>query len=249
MILLQLKEIHHKLSKGVIPHSVALKDYFEIRNKKPWQHKEWHRHRARLKNIGCLYCKSSKNLVLQHKNQPLKYDLIKDRARNLICTKYLETHNIDIKELAFKSAVFAFYNNEDEQPQERLACPVCKSVNVRQNKKDKTWHCQYKHHPWPRQISEPIYVDYYPKAKTCDAELAEQRRISSLRYKIENEMRWAIIEEHYPVYQDLILLMQIKQTIKYWQFDVITLCKKHAFLEDMTDWTHKGQKFKRELAQ
>jgi len=204
-----------------------------LHRSKPWTKADWKTRRAALLGSSCGTCGSTQPpLVLQHVWHPAPFgeqcEIVKTHL--LHTSGYLEQHPYPPEPLPFDPA------SAPLQPVEpRNACPKCNSINVRQSK-DGQWKCNFigKPRACRHQFETPVIRQY---RKFDDA--AWLSHLDSKHRWETGQLRrqwWqAFMDAFKPTILKSAAALSLEEHRRYVELrpeDVVTRCKKCAFLED-----------------
>lgn len=205
----------------------------KVHGSKPWTKATWKQRRAQIIGDTCGACGSTTPpLVLQHiwHPDPFAQCCEQVKAQLLETTDYVVRHPFPEEPPPFDP------ETAPPQPFERRpSCPRCGSVNIRQ-RRNGSWACnyQYRRRRCSHEFQEPVVTDYrkFDEAGWLSHlesqhrwETGEKRRDWWQRFREEN--RAAILKG-----AALLTLEQHRRYVELKEDDVVTRCKKCAFLED-----------------
>ena len=190
-----------------------VQECIEAKRWRPWDIKEWKVKRDLIIKDYCEKCDSKDGeMVLQHSRQPRKIDTIIQDYRKFYSKEI--TEYINLKPFVFDLSKY---------PKNIDCCPKCMSQVLRFRKKDGEWTCL--------GVKNGIRCGFkfYVAEKDVDKHIE--------RELVKDEKKRRYIE-----YLDIsgmgkeIALTALDEVISYLSMEnIITLCKKCAYVEDMTN--------------
>lgn len=134
-----IQEIRQQLLSDEISWSEALDSLKAMKNKKPWQNKEWKLERAKLIKESCTQCGQSdvdSPMVLQHLWQPKKTKNILRGIVGVCIAANREAKKDYVTERQKKSIEL-----KNIVAGNRECCPKCESVSIKLLKGTQQWKC------------------------------------------------------------------------------------------------------------
>lgn len=193
---------------------------------KVWQTPEWKQRRDELIGDSCAVCATQDGpFVLQHLVPTLPFKRVCEVVKAEFRVQLLPL----VEQQVTREAVALHVGPGDE----RLACPTCGSLTIRERKTMYPPYicqkCEKYRHPTP-WFESPITVRYYEKQKTTD--LAEA--LATARPFLVSVAVTAELRKHDQAIQHEATLRSLRQTLIYRSLrDTATYCKKCAFKEDL----------------
>lgn len=230
-----LEELKQQLLADKITPEKAAELIYSSSSMKSWQRTEWKDRRELLLKDSCEQCSSTKPpLVLQHTWHPRSYKTIK----YALVAKYgdLINDSYPVDMLVTEQEVLDSF--ESIEKTERDVCSKCFSYNIKARKtKSPEYICGYcKHEMDQHELTKkvvPFFVDNrkedYPKQHRNTV------TYSSIAWEIYKDKAKNLLFEIYgKQIEKETLLIVIDDSIRYQRLeDVITFCKKCAFLYDV----------------
>lgn len=188
----------------------------------PWHWKSWKAARTQVLGCACETCGAGKDAILyvQHTIRLPKISTHKELAKNNLAARDVEP--VDTPSL--HQRLYAI--RDREEPEERDCCPDCGSLSIQYRKKAATWICNSK--STGRYCAHVFTVPAKKSALTTDQK-------KSIRREKHRVWRDTMLNREDDWMRDAMLAwiaeMRVYLSLKHTK----TLCKRCAFLEDMTD--------------
>ncbi len=226
-----LKTLKEKIIKNIEIDLEEVKEkVYEYKKKKSWNTKEWRSRRENLIKEKCEQCGSTDNLYIQHTWHPRRYSDIKRDISKKYGDILREKYPID--DLVRDSEILSYIHIEYKYIR-RACCPICKSINIVEQK---TLKPKYKCNKCKERFESVKVIEILvPKySSTVVRKTYEQIKLN-VKKKIYKEKIKKLKEELYQYdIEKETLLELINDNIRYLSMeDVKTYCKKCAFLEDI----------------
>jgi len=188
----------------------------------PWHWKSWKAARKRVLGSACETCGAGEEAILyvQHTVRLPKISAHKELAKSKLAGREFEPIDYEV----LRQQMYAI--RDAEEPEFRDCCPTCGSLSIQYRKRAATWICnststgQYCAHVFEVPAKKP--------ALTADQKRAIKR---------EKRQTWrSIILNREDDWMRDAMLSWIDEMRAYLSLKhTKTLCKRCAFLEDMTD--------------
>lgn len=220
----EFETVEAKLRARLITGHEASQAIFVARRRlgPPWQWKSWKAARKQVLGSACEACGAGKEAILyvQHTVRLPKISTYKELAKS-----DLDSRDIQLVDyLSIRQKMYAI--RDAVEPEERDCCPKCSSLSIQFRKKAATWICNSK-------STGPYCAHVFAVPAKKAALTADQKK--SIRRKKYQTWRNTILNRDDDWMRDAMLAwigeMRVYLSLKHTK----TLCKRCAFLEDMTD--------------
>lgn len=187
----------------------------------PWHWKSWKWARLKVLGAACETCGAGRDAILyvQHTVRLPRIGDHKERARNSLVGKEFEP----IDQEALRQQMYAI--RDAVEPEMRDCCPLCGSLSIQYRKKAGTWICGSK------STGQYCAHEFAVPAKKPALTPSQKRSIKRDKYQA---WRDTILNREDDWMRDAMLSwideMRVYLSLKHTK----TLCKRCAFLEDMT---------------
>ena len=220
----QFEAIEAKLKARLITGSEASQAIFVARRKlgPPWHWKSWRAARKEVLGPACETCGAGEEAILyvQHTIRLPSINRHKERARLATVEKGIEL----VDYLVLRGKMDAI--RDSVEANERDCCPKCESLSIQYRKRAGTWICNSK--STGKYCANVFAVPFKKVALTADQK-------NFMRVQKHRTWRSTILNRDDDWMRDAILAwiseMRVYLSLKH----IKTLCKRCAFLEDMTD--------------
>ena len=186
-----------------------------------WQTREWKERRAALIGDTCAVCATTEGpFVLQHLVRCDHYKQVCETVKAEFRARLLSLVSVTPEEVAAHIG----------SGEERLACPSCGSISIRERKNHPLpYVCSKARCPKPYFVT-PVPVRYYRKQQTTDRQEAlATAHPFLLSVAVTTELR-----KHDQAIQHEATLRSLRQSLVYRSLQhTATYCKKCAFKEDL----------------
>lgn len=216
--------VESRLKARVITGSEASQSVFRARRKlgPPWHWKSWKAARKQVLGSACETCGAGKDAILY-----VQHTVRVPRVRT-----YLEQSKRDLEGKEFEPIDYAglheqmYAIRDAEEPEMRDCCPHCSSLSIQYRKKAATWICNSK-----ATGNYCAHVFAVPAQKA--ALTADQKK--SIRRKKYRAWRDIVLNRDDDWMRDAMLAWIAEMRVYLSLQHTKTLCKRCAFLEDMTE--------------
>jgi hypothetical protein len=220
----EFERVDHGLRSRTMTGKEASQIIFETRRKlgPPWQWKSWKRARAKVLGTECATCGAGKEAVLyvQHTFRNPRVKPYIERARDEAAQLPPQPDprpDLYQEYLAIQQAA---------EPEMRDCCPECGSLSIQYRKGAATWICN---RPVPGGYCGHVFSQ---PAKKPALTAKQRKEIKAQKYEA---WRRTLLNREDDWMRDAMLAW-ITDMRRYLSLrDTKTLCKRCAFLEDMTD--------------
>ena len=221
---IELKNVETALQKRTMTGNEAATTVYRARLKlgPPWHWKSWKQARATVLGSECKTCGAGKNAILyvQHTfRNPRVLPYIKEAKKKLknMAPEIDWRPELRNKMCAIRDMTF---------PEMRECCPVCSSLSIQYRTGAKTWICNSK-------STGKYCAHVFDKPAEKSALSAAQKK--AIRNEKHEAYKTVVLHREHDYKRDAMLAW-IKDLKRYLSLkDTKTLCKRCAFLEDMTD--------------
>jgi len=216
--------VEARLKAGVITGSEASQAIFRARHKlgPPWHWKSWKAARQQVLGAACETCGAGEYAILY-----VQHTVRVPRVR-----PYLEKAKRDLEGKEFEPVDHAklhermYAIRDAEEPEMRDCCPQCSSLSIQYRKKAATWICN--------STSTGTYCAHVFDVPAKKAALtADQKR--SIRRKKYQAWRDTVLNREDDWRRDAMFAWIAEMRVYLSLQHTKTLCKRCAFLEDMTE--------------